>query len=187
MITGEALWAIALNHAPVLAPIGAQTVNEGQLLSFTVSASDPDGDILTYSATGLPAGATFDPATKTFNWTAGYDQAGSYSVVFSVSDGSLIDSEQVTITVTNVTATAQIQTLMIGIQNLNLPKGTESSLNTKLDAAKKSLEKGNLKSAVNQLGAFIHEVKAQKGKKLTLAQADYLIAQAEAIIAMIGK
>src|SRR5574341_376221 len=31
------------NHAPVLAAIGAKSVNEGQTLSFRISASDPDG------------------------------------------------------------------------------------------------------------------------------------------------
>ena len=33
-----------VNRPPVLAPIGAKTVNEGQLLTFTVTATDPDGE-----------------------------------------------------------------------------------------------------------------------------------------------
>lgn len=37
-----------VNDAPVLAPIGDQTVAEGALLSVTVSASDVDGDKLSY-------------------------------------------------------------------------------------------------------------------------------------------
>ena len=48
------------NQAPVLNPIGSQAVNEGVNLNFTISGTDPDGDALTYSATGLPVGATFD-------------------------------------------------------------------------------------------------------------------------------
>jgi hypothetical protein len=69
------------NLAPVLDPVGNKSVNEGQLLQFTVTASDPDGDNLTYSAGSLPAGASFDPGTQTFTWTPGYSQSGTYSNV----------------------------------------------------------------------------------------------------------
>ena len=48
------------NQAPVLAAIGNKTVAENATLTFTVSATDADGDTLTYSATGLPTGATFN-------------------------------------------------------------------------------------------------------------------------------
>jgi hypothetical protein len=57
---------------------------------------------LTYSASNLPAGATFDPATRTFSWTPDYDQAGSYpAVVFSVADAAATDSKSITITVSD--------------------------------------------------------------------------------------
>jgi len=93
---------IHVNEAPVLDEIGTKTVAENAALSFAISGSDPDGDPLTYSTGVLPAGAAFDAATATFSWTPGYDQAGSHQVTFTVSDGSLSDSEEVTITVTNV-------------------------------------------------------------------------------------
>ena len=90
------------NQPPVLAPIGNKTIGEGQLLSFTISATDSDGDPLTYSASNLPLGATFDPATRTFSWTPGYEQAGTYANVhFEVSDGKLTDSEDISIRVNN--------------------------------------------------------------------------------------
>jgi len=89
------------NRPPVLATIGGKTVNEGASLTFTLSASDPDGDSLSYSASGLPSGASFNAATRTFSWTPGYGQAGSYAPTFSVSDGSLSDAETVTISVGN--------------------------------------------------------------------------------------
>ncbi|MBI3994818.1 MAG: S8 family serine peptidase [Nitrospirae bacterium] len=90
------------NQAPILNPIGPQSLNEGSLLTITVNASDPDGDTLTYSATGLPFGSSFDSATRTFSWTPDYTQSGLYSVTFTVSDGSLTDSETVPITVNNL-------------------------------------------------------------------------------------
>ncbi|HTY53272.1 MAG TPA: putative Ig domain-containing protein, partial [Methanomicrobiales archaeon] len=89
------------NRAPVLAPVAAQTVKEGTPLSFSVSGSDPDGNALTYSSGPLPSGASFTPGTRTFSWTPNYQQAGTYSVSFSVSDGSLGSSGTTTITVVN--------------------------------------------------------------------------------------
>ena len=88
------------NRAPVLASISDQSVNEASVLSFGVSATDADGESLTYSATGLPTGATF--AGQTFTWTPTYDQAGSYTVTFTASDGEDDDSEAVGIVVSNV-------------------------------------------------------------------------------------
>ena len=91
-----------VNQAPVLNSVEDKSVNENQSLNFMVSGSDVDGDSLTYSATGLPSGATFDPATGAFSWTPGYSQAGTYTVTFTVSDGSLTDSKTMKITVNNV-------------------------------------------------------------------------------------
>ena len=71
----------------------------GEHLSFTVAATDPYDDSLIYSASNLPEGASFDPDTQTFSWTPRYDQAGSYTVHFEVSDGQLTDFEDVAITV----------------------------------------------------------------------------------------
>lgn len=93
----------AVNDAPVLNPIGPKSVNEAETLSFAISATDVDQDSLTYSASSLPLGATFNPATRTFNWTPAYNQAGSDSVRFTVSDGKgKTDSETITITVADV-------------------------------------------------------------------------------------
>jgi hypothetical protein len=93
------------NHAPVLDPIGNKTANEGETLTFTLSATDLDGNTLTYSASNLPAGATFDTVTGVFSWTPAYNQSGNYAdVEFSVIDNGTpmqLDSELITITVGN--------------------------------------------------------------------------------------
>jgi hypothetical protein len=65
------------------------------------------------------------------------------------------------------------------------PKGTENSLVAKLESAKKSLKQGNQSATVNKCEAFINEVDAQNGKKLTDAQASTLIASAKEIITAI--
>jgi len=89
-----------VNRAPILNPIGNKTVNENTNLNFTVTGTDPDGDTLTYNATNLPSGATFNDGV--FNWTPDYNQAGTYQVTFTVSDGNLTDEETITITVNDV-------------------------------------------------------------------------------------
>ncbi|MBI4980460.1 Ig-like domain-containing protein [Candidatus Woesearchaeota archaeon] len=92
---------VILNNAPVLSPIGDQEVNEGETLSFSVSATDEDGDKLVYSAEGLPIGATFENGI--FTWTPNYEQAGTYEITFKVSDGWIITSEIITTVVVDST------------------------------------------------------------------------------------
>ncbi len=87
------------NRAPVLNSIGSKTVSEGKSLSFTASATDPDGDSVVLSANSLPSGATFKAGI--FSWTPGYDQSGSYKITIAASDGILSDSETITLTVNN--------------------------------------------------------------------------------------
>ena len=99
---------LIVNLPPVQDPIGDKTVNEGELLEFSVTANDPDGDTpLNFSATGLPPGATFD-ASGVFSYSPGFDvststENTSFSVNFEVSDGNGgTDSETVLITVLDV-------------------------------------------------------------------------------------
>ncbi len=94
---------------------GDQTVAEGQPLTVALSATDPDGDNLTYSIANAPPGATFDPAHGIFTWTPNLFQAGTYAnVVFGASDGFLTAFQTITI---DVTVTDQPPTLLpVGIQ-----------------------------------------------------------------------
>lgn len=91
------------NRAPMLEPIGDREVDEGQLLEFTISASDPDGHTVTFSARNLPPGATFDPFTRIFSWTPSMDAAGVYTGIefLAMDDGlpPLSDSESIAIIV----------------------------------------------------------------------------------------
>jgi hypothetical protein len=107
------------NLPPVLNPIGDKSANEGELIQFTISATDPDDDNLTYSASNLPQGASFDPQTRTFSWIP--DEAGIYpNVHFEVSDGSLTDSEDITITVFRVVNPSPIVINPIGNKSVNV-------------------------------------------------------------------
>ncbi len=97
------------NARPSLAPIGTQTVAEGETLSIQAQATDSDGDTIHYTAaqvigtasSGLPRGAAFNQTTGEFTWTPDTTQAGDYRFRITASDGSGARSEDVLVTVTN--------------------------------------------------------------------------------------
>lgn len=93
---------VHLNDAPVLDPVGNRQVAEETTLAFEIGATDPQGDPLTFSASGLPEGATFDPETRAFSWTPTFAQAGNHAVTFTVSDGEAADEEAIVVSVGNV-------------------------------------------------------------------------------------
>ncbi len=88
-----------INHPPILNSIGNREISENREISFEVTAEDADGDALEYRTSRLPEGATFQ--NQIFSWTPTFEQEGEYRIKFGVSDGSLSDGEQVTITVHN--------------------------------------------------------------------------------------
>jgi hypothetical protein len=78
---------------------------------------------------------------------------------------------------------AAIAALIQQVENLGLKTGTEHSLVTKLNAAERSITRGNAHSAAGQLNAFVNETSAmQRSGRLELAVADSLIAVARAIL-----
>ncbi|MDY6932590.1 MAG: DUF2341 domain-containing protein [Spirochaetota bacterium] len=98
--------SIENNHPPTLETIGDRTVKDEELLQFTISAEDPDNDALTFYASNLPTGATFDPHNLQFFWTPNYNQTGNYKkILFTVTDSGIpskSDSESIAISVGNV-------------------------------------------------------------------------------------
>jgi hypothetical protein len=87
---------------PVLSPVGNQTVPLGSTLTFTVTATDPNNDPLTFSMTPLPlpAHATFQAQTGLFTFTPDAGQVGTLPLTVQVNDGIFTVSEAITITVT---------------------------------------------------------------------------------------
>ncbi len=92
------------NNPPTLQPIPDQQTTEGNIITFTLLGSDLDpNDVLTYSCLSLPAGATLNSSTGVFEWTPELNQAGTYNLTFSVSDGKGgSDSKNAKITVAPV-------------------------------------------------------------------------------------
>jgi VCBS repeat-containing protein len=94
----------AVNDAPVLAAIGAKSVNELSQLAFTATATDIEGDTLTYSLTGAPSGASISPSSGAFTWTPTEAQGhDSYTFSVCVSDAEpKTDCETITVEVAEV-------------------------------------------------------------------------------------
>jgi hypothetical protein len=77
------------NQNPTIQNPGDRNNAEGDVVSLQVSASDADGDALTYGASGLPAGLSINTSTGlisgTVDWLDG--ASPSHTVTVSVSDG----------------------------------------------------------------------------------------------------
>jgi cyclophilin family peptidyl-prolyl cis-trans isomerase len=100
----EQQFSVSLNSAPVLMPIDDRAAPEGQLISFTATATDNDlpGDTLTFSLLGTPpSGAAINPTTGEFTWTPTAAQApGMYTITVQVMDAAgSSDTEDFTVTV----------------------------------------------------------------------------------------
>ncbi|WP_230467776.1 Ig-like domain-containing protein [Lujinxingia vulgaris] len=72
-------------------------VVEGDLLELQLAGEDVDSAPLTYGAEDLPAGALLDETTGELMWSPTWDEAGSYEVVISVTDGELSDERTITL------------------------------------------------------------------------------------------
>jgi hypothetical protein len=72
------------------------------------------------------------------------------------------------------------------VNGLNLPHGLTNSLDSDLAAAQAALAKNHTNAACGDLALFVQAVMAQSGKKITVNDANQLIAQANVIEAQLG-
>ena len=105
-----------VNEAPVISSGSTGHVAENAAITTTiyeVSASDVDGDTLSYSLTGADASAfAIDQSTGkiTLKESADYETQNAYSFNLNVSDGELSASKAITIDVWNVNEFAPVIT-----------------------------------------------------------------------------
>ncbi len=162
---------------PILSLPGNLTVDAtgpaGAVVTYTVTATDPDNSPSSLTLTCAPAsGSTFPIGTTTVNCSAA-DPAGNQAT------GSF--------TVTVLGAAAQLGNLIATVDGFNLQPGISNSLDAKLAAATDSaVQRPDNATACNQLGALINEAQAQSGNMLTAQQANQLIAAAAQVQATLG-
>ena len=177
-----------VNRAPVIVSPGSQQVLEHSALTFTIDATDPDGDAVTLSAIGMPSGATFNPSTGVFSWTPGNPTAGVYTPAFIATDnGSSVASSSVDVVITvgsNPTPTEQSQNMIDTVVALPLPANVENSYLANLNKVGPFIEQGKIQQAINQINAFINKVNQDYSHgDITQAEHDSLISYANALIA----
>jgi len=85
------------NEAPIITSAPIITATVGEAYVYDVEATDPDGNVLTYSLTVKPGRMTINSSTGKIVWFPG--TTGSYDVTVKVSDGKLSDTQSFTIIV----------------------------------------------------------------------------------------
>ncbi|HEY9199219.1 MAG TPA: putative Ig domain-containing protein, partial [Gammaproteobacteria bacterium] len=93
-----------VNDAPTISGSPATSVAQGAAYAFQPTASDADGNTLTFSIANRPSWASFNTSTGRLSGTPTNSNVGSYaSIVISVSDGTVSTAlPAFTLTVTNV-------------------------------------------------------------------------------------
>ncbi len=121
--------------------------------------------ICTYYAEGYAPPPSFEPGMAPDS-IPGYEDLTPYGpgIVGQTIGPVLPPDPFVTVDFVDTLASYKHQAFTLGWIN---NQGIVNSLDAKLDNAKKHLEKGKITPAINVLQAFINEVEAQNGKKLT--------------------
>ncbi len=92
---------VAANPNPAITPIlvnpGNQSGQAGTPTIVQLSATDPNGDTLVFSASGLPSGVSVNPSTGAIGGTP--MASGTFNVIATASDGVNSDSESFTWTI----------------------------------------------------------------------------------------
>jgi hypothetical protein len=90
-----------VNHAPVITSTPDDIATVGEVYTYDVEATDPDGDTLTYSFLyyDKPTGMTINSATGLIKWIPTIAQVGINWITVEVSDGSKSDTQHFTIEV----------------------------------------------------------------------------------------
>jgi hypothetical protein len=110
------------NQPPVVTNPGNQSNAVGDPVGLAISATDPNSDALTYSATGLPAGLSIDRGSGIISSSinVGDDSASPYTVTVTASDGLSSASQTFTWTVSHI--------VVAGIADQNSDDGDTASL-----------------------------------------------------------
>jgi hypothetical protein len=179
-----------INRSPELTNPGPQQILEEELLSFNTTASDPDGDSVSLSASGVPSGATFNTTTGSFTWTPTLTEEGIYTVTITATDnGSPVETSALDVVITvgdNPTPVEQAEDLITLVTDFSLPTSFENAYMANLQKVGTFIEAGNIQAAINQLNAFINKVNQNYAQgKITLVQRNAMVAAAQSLISEI--
>jgi hypothetical protein len=116
-----------MNAEPKLTSISNRTVNPGQTVAFTVTATDTDlpSNTLTFSLTSAPLGASIDSATGLFQWRPTLSQADTTNriqlQVMDASPGAINAEHLSNSTFFFVTINPQMRPVLTAVAQKNAP------------------------------------------------------------------
>ncbi|HLA40883.1 MAG TPA: putative Ig domain-containing protein, partial [Candidatus Glassbacteria bacterium] len=110
---------VAINQPPVFADVQSYVMDAGASLSFTMSATDPEGQALVYDVLNAPRNSALDASTQTFTFTPNLTQVGTFKPTFTASDGKLTARVNVEIEVRKVNQAPVLDPL----PNRTVPEG----------------------------------------------------------------
>lgn len=94
---------ISLNHAPVITSLPVTDARQNEPYIYQVTASDSDGDPLTYSISSVPATTiSISNSTGMISWIPQSSDVGVVNVIINVSDGYSYTTQQYFMYIENV-------------------------------------------------------------------------------------
>jgi len=112
------------NQVPAITSTPATTATRGLQYTYTMTATDVDGDTLTYAVND----SRFTQASNVFNWTAGETDYGTVNIMFNVSDGKNVTQQQATLSLIDDVYTVTAKTFDYDAASSNNFVGVDSTV-----------------------------------------------------------
>ena len=122
---GAGIYTVNLNDTPIIAAVSDVTINEDATAMITLSATDANGDAITFSAKSDTNAVTVSVSSTTLTLTPNANWNGVATITAHASDGTAKDSTTFKLTVTPVNDIAAVDDVTI-----DEDKSTEVALAT---------------------------------------------------------
>jgi photosystem II stability/assembly factor-like uncharacterized protein len=110
---GAGVFTVSFNDKPVISAVSDVTINEDATSMITLSATDANGDAITYSAVSDTNAVTVSVLSTTLTLTPNANWNGVATITAHASDGTVKDSTTFKLTVTPVNDIASVDDITI--------------------------------------------------------------------------